>query len=110
MDQLEDCTNCPGDCGMCPLNSCGESLTCVFGCFGGGFPGGGGGGGGPPIPDIFCMTGCINQTCPDSRVFLMEVINCAVGAFVGGTCMDFGCVMSECRSQILRCLSDRTSC
>jgi len=106
---FEDCINCPDDCGACSLRSCGESLTCVFGCidFGGGGPGGGGGG----IPgfDFSCLIDCFALTCTDSRSFLNNVINCATNAFLGGACSGGGglaCVMRECSAEIGACLGD----
>jgi hypothetical protein len=96
---FEDCVNCPSDCGMCALNSCGESLTCVFSCIDFG------GGGGIPSFSLSCLAGCVAQTCTDSRFFLDQVVNCAIGNI--GTCTDFSCIMSECRTEIAACLADR---
>ncbi|MGE3636095.1 MAG: hypothetical protein AB7P00_39700, partial [Sandaracinaceae bacterium] len=103
MGGFEDCINCPADCGACSLRACGESLTCVFGCF----SFGGGGGGGPPGFDIGCIIDCVALTCPDSRAFLDGVINCSINAFVSGTCMDLPCIMSTCMGEITACLRDR---
>lgn len=101
---FEDCINCPADCGMCMdmLRSCGESLACVFGCieFGGG---------GPPGFDFACIVDCFALTCPDSRSFLNNVVNCAADAFVSGPCGGGGglpCVMTECSGEIAACLTD----
>jgi hypothetical protein len=99
--QLEDCINCPGDCGSCPLNNCGSSLTCVFGCFDFG-------GGGPPAFSLSCLAGCVAQTCPDSRAYLDEVVTCTISNI--GMCSDPSCFMTACRAPIARCLSDRTRC
>lgn len=96
---FEDCINCPRDCGMCELNSCGQSLTCVFGCFSFG------GGGGIPTFSLSCLAGCVAQTCTDSRFFLDQVVSCAVGSI--GTCSDIGCFMRECSTEIAACIGDR---
>ena len=100
-EELEDCVNCSTDCGMCELNACSESLMCVFGCFNFG-------GGGIPSFSLSCLSGCVAQTCPDSRVFLDEVVSCAIGAFAGGGCRDISCLTTECRGPITRCLTDTT--
>ncbi len=95
---------------MCSLHACGESLTCVFGCID---FGGGGGGGGIPGFDLACLGGCVTQTCPASRGFLQNVVNCAIGAFTSGACAGggggggLGCVMTQCSAQITACLGDR---
>jgi hypothetical protein len=99
---FEDCINCPSDCGMCPLRACGESLTCVFGCIDFG-----GGGGGVPGFDFSCVVGCFAQTCADSRSYLNNVVNCAIGAFASGTCSGLSCIMTECSGEIRACLGDR---
>ena len=100
---FEDCINCPADCGMCSLRSCSESLTCVFGCV----DFGGGGGGGVPGFDFTCLVDCFALTCTDSRSFLNNVINCAIGEFASGTCSDLPCIMRECRGEITACFADR---
>ena len=84
---------------MCTLNSCGESLTCVFGCIDFG------GGGGIPMFSLSCLAGCVAQTCTDSRFFLDQVVSCAIGSI--GTCSDLGCIMTECRTEIAACFADR---
>jgi len=98
---FEDCINCPQDCGMCALKSCGESLSCVFGCVD--FSGGGGG---PPSFDFSCIVGCFAQTCADSRSFLNNVVNCAVANV--GSCGGGGlsCIMGACSTEITACLAD----
>jgi hypothetical protein len=98
---FEDCVSCPSDCGECALRSCGESLTCVFGCieFGGG--------GGPPRFSLSCLGGCVAQTCPDSRFFLDQVVSCAVTEGIASGCRDLMCITSACRSEIAACLGDR---
>ena len=95
---FEDCINCPEDCGMCSLRSCFESLTCVFGCIDFGGPG--------PGFDFGCLIDCTALTCPDSRSFLNNVINCAIGKFASGECGDIGCIMSECSGEIAACFAD----
>jgi hypothetical protein len=97
---FEDCINCPADCGMCSLRSCGESLTCVFGCIDFG------GGGGIPSVDFVCAATCFAQTCTDSRSYLNNVVNCAINQFASGMCMDLPCIMSACGTEIARCFSD----
>jgi len=99
----EDCINCPADCGMCSLRSCGESLTCVFGCLDLG-------GGGIPGFDFACLIDCFALTCTDSRSYLNNVINCTIGAFTSGRCSPgggLGCIMTECAGEITACLGDR---
>jgi hypothetical protein len=83
---------------MCTLNSCGEALTCVFGCIDFG-------GGGIPSFSLTCMAGCVAMTCPDSRFFIDQVVNCAVRNI--GRCRDLGCFMRECRAEILACFNAR---
>ena len=90
---------------MCELRSCGEGITCLIGCI----SIGGGGGGGLPI-DIACALECASLLCPDSRFFFNQVVECAIGAFIGGSCMDPSCLFSECSSEIAACMMDRTSC
>jgi hypothetical protein len=97
---FEDCVNCPLDCGECALRACGESITCVIGCLDFG-------GGGMPGFDFNCTIGCVSQTCPDSRSYLNNVINCFAGAFFSGECMDISCAMSMCSGELAACLADR---
>ncbi len=101
---FEDCINCREDCGECSLRSCGESLSCVFGCvdFGGG-------GGGVPGFDFSCVVDCFALTCTDSRSFLNNVITCATNSFISGACTmggGLGCIMRECAGEVTACLAD----
>jgi hypothetical protein len=97
---FEDCVSCPADCGACALHSCGESLTCVFGCIDFG-------GGGIPRFSISCLGGCVAETCPDSRFFLDQVVSCAVSSGIAAGCRDLMCITDACRSEIAACLGDR---
>jgi hypothetical protein len=83
------------------VRNCSAGLTCAFGCFD--FSGGGG------IPGIglTCLSSCIASVCADGQFFLQQVIDCAIGAFIGGTCSDISCVQTQCGSQISACLRDR---
>jgi hypothetical protein len=104
-DAHETCTNCAVDCGMCMLHSCSEGLTCLFGCFD--FTGGGGG---IPMINFTCLSGCVAETCPSSQVFLNNVANCAINAFVSGACGTgggIGCITTECGPEITACFADR---
>jgi len=93
---FETCSNCTRDCGACPERSCSDGLFCAFGCFGGG-----------GIPSIGCLTSCVSSVCADGQFFLQQVIDCAVGAFIDGTCSDVDCVRRECGSEVMACLRDR---
>ena len=100
---FESCINCAEDCGSCALRSCGESLTCVFGCIDFG------GGGGPPGFDVSCVSDCASLTCPDSQSFLNNVVSCTINSFFSGACGMGGglaCVMRECAGEIRACLGD----
>ena len=100
MRGFETCTNCPADCGTCPVHTCTEGVTCVIGCFTAG-----------GLPDILCLANCVSQTCPDGQFFLNQVITCAETAFFSGTCSIGGgggggaltCITTECSSQIAAC-------
>jgi len=100
---FETCSNCTSDCGPCPERNCSAGLICVFGCF----DFGGGGGGGIPIPMFSCLSSCLASVCADGQFFLQQVIDCAVGSFIGGECRDIDCVRRECSSEVMACLRDR---
>jgi hypothetical protein len=106
-ETYETCTNCPGDCGACPINNCQEVIDCTLGCiefdsF-------------PPGISLTCTANCAAQSCSDVQFFVDQWFNCAVGALVQcamsgecfggdqGGCLD--CVNGECQAERDACVA-----
>jgi hypothetical protein len=97
----ETCVNCPQDCGACQLMDCEQALLCAFACFQGGLAN----------LSLTCVTDCDAEGCPSSQVFLNDATECAVKAFVDGTCGGGGgdaltCIESTCASEIMACFAE----
>jgi hypothetical protein len=89
---LENCANCPGDCGACPPQNCEDIAPCTVDCL---FP---------PDNVFSCVNACGNGACADAAFFADQFFNCAFGQILTfPPCLNFACFTRRCSAQWSAC-------
>jgi hypothetical protein len=60
--------------------------------------------------DFVCVSDCVAEGCPSAGYMVNQVINCFIGALLGGQCMgmvSFNCLLNACMNQVASCLAQR---
>jgi len=89
---LENCANCPGDCGGCAPVDCEDVAPCTVNCL---FP---------PTNLASCVNACGNGACADALFFADRFFNCAFQQILTfPPCLSFNCFTQRCSAQWSAC-------